>query len=78
MALQPYVHVETLEEYGERFKDFAHMERTEDGILFVRLKRNQGCIREPSKRRSTYNHLPSKRFGEQYVCRGVSSCAPIK
>ncbi len=35
MALQPYVHVETLEEYSERFKDFAHMERTEDGILFL-------------------------------------------
>ena len=35
--MQPYVHVETLEEYGERFKDFAHLERTEDGILLCRL-----------------------------------------
>lgn len=37
MALQPYVHVETLEEYAERFKDFAHLERTDDGILLCRL-----------------------------------------
>ena len=37
MPLQPWIHVETFEEYSERFKDFAHLERTEDGILFVRL-----------------------------------------
>jgi len=37
MALQPWIHVETFEEYKERFKDFAHMERTEDGILFLRM-----------------------------------------
>ena len=37
MALQPYVHVETLEQYSERFKDFAHLERTDDGILLCRL-----------------------------------------
>ena len=29
MAMQDYVHVETLEEYSERFKDYAHLERTE-------------------------------------------------
>jgi hypothetical protein len=37
MAMQHYVHGETLEEYGERFKDFAHLERTDDGILLCRL-----------------------------------------
>ena len=44
MALQPYIHVETFEEYSERFKDFAHMERTEDGILFVRLHWKGGPV----------------------------------
>jgi enoyl-CoA hydratase/carnithine racemase len=44
MALQPYVNVETLEEYSERFKNFAHMERTEDGILFVRLHWKGGPV----------------------------------
>ena len=37
MALQHWLHVETFEQYSERFKDFAHMTRSEDGILFVRL-----------------------------------------
>lgn len=37
MSIQPWVHVETLEEYSERFKDFAHLERTEDGILLCQL-----------------------------------------
>jgi len=37
MAMQPYVHVETLEEYSERFKDFAYLERADDGILLCRL-----------------------------------------
>ena len=37
MALQPYVHVETLDEYSERFKEFAHLGRTENGILLCRL-----------------------------------------
>jgi enoyl-CoA hydratase/carnithine racemase len=37
MALQPWIHVETFEEYSERFKDFAYMTRSEDGIIFVRL-----------------------------------------
>ncbi len=45
MALQPYVHVETLEEYSERFKDFAHLERNEEGILFCRLHwKGEACV----------------------------------
>ena len=45
MALQPYVHVETLEEYAERFKDFAHLERNEEGILFCRLHwQGEACV----------------------------------
>ena len=44
MALQPYIRVESLEEYSERFKDFAHMERTEDGILLVRLHWKGGPV----------------------------------
>jgi enoyl-CoA hydratase/carnithine racemase len=45
MAMQPYVHVETLEEYSERFKDFAHLERTEDGILLCRLHwKGEACV----------------------------------
>jgi enoyl-CoA hydratase/carnithine racemase len=44
MALQPYVHVETFEEYSQRFKDFAHMERTQDGILLVRLHWKGGPV----------------------------------
>ena len=45
MALQEYVHVETLEEYSERFKDYAHLERTEDGILLCRLGwKGEACV----------------------------------
>ena len=45
MALQPYVHVETLEEYAERFKDFAHLERNDEGILFCRLHwKGEACV----------------------------------
>lgn len=36
MSIQPWVHVETFEEYSERFKDYAKMRR-EDGILEVVL-----------------------------------------
>lgn len=36
MSIQPWVHVETLEEYSERFKDFAEFYR-EDGILQVTI-----------------------------------------
>ena len=53
MALQPYVHVETLEEYSERFKDFADLERTEDGILLCRLhwKRRDPGVELPGPER---------------------------
>ena len=45
MALQPYVHVETLDEYAERFKDFAHLERNEEGILFCCLHwKGEACV----------------------------------
>jgi enoyl-CoA hydratase/carnithine racemase len=45
MAMQQYVHVETLEEYSERFKDYAHLERTEDGILLCRLGwKGEACV----------------------------------
>jgi enoyl-CoA hydratase/carnithine racemase len=44
MAIQPYIHVETFEEYKERFKDFAYMERTEDGIILVRLHWKGGPV----------------------------------
>ncbi|NTV88827.1 MAG: enoyl-CoA hydratase/isomerase family protein [Clostridiales bacterium] len=44
MALQPYIHVETFEEYKERFKDFAYMERTENGIILVRLHWKGGPV----------------------------------
>ena len=44
MALQTYVHVETFEEYSQRFKEFAYMERTEDGILWVRLHWKGGPV----------------------------------
>ena len=45
MALQEYVHVETLEEYSERFKDYAHLERTDDGILLCRLGwKGEACV----------------------------------
>jgi Enoyl-CoA hydratase/carnithine racemase len=37
MSIQPWVKVETFEEYKERFKDYAYLERSEDGILLVRL-----------------------------------------
>jgi len=57
MALQPYVHVETLEEYSERFKDFAHMDRTEDGILFVRLHWKGGPVVWSYQTQNAYGEL---------------------
>ena len=36
MAEQDYIHMPTLEEYAERFKNFFHFKR-EDGILEVRM-----------------------------------------
>ena len=57
MALQPYVHVETFEEYRERFKDFAHMERTEDGILLVRLHWKGGPVVWSYQTQNAYGEL---------------------
>lgn len=44
MALQPWLHVESFEEYSERFKDFAKMTRSEDGILFLSLGWKDGPV----------------------------------
>jgi enoyl-CoA hydratase/carnithine racemase len=57
MALQPYVHVETLEEYSQRFKDFAHFERTEDGILLVRLHWKGGPVVWSYQTQNAYGEL---------------------
>ena len=57
MALQPWVHVETFEEYRERFKDFAYMERTEDGILFVRLHWKGGPVVWSYQTQNAYGQL---------------------
>lgn len=57
MALQPWVHVESFEEYRERFKDFAYMERTEDGILFVRLHWKGGPVVWSYQTQHAYGHL---------------------
>ncbi|MFC1868638.1 enoyl-CoA hydratase/isomerase family protein [Thermodesulfobacteriota bacterium] len=57
MALQPYVNVETLEEYSERFKDYAHMERTEDGILLVRLHWKGGPVVWSYQTQNAYGEL---------------------
>lgn len=57
MALQPYVHVETFEEYSERFKDFAHMERSEDGILLVRLHWQGGPVVWSYQTQNAYGEL---------------------
>ena len=43
MAKNPYVHVETLAEYSERFSDFFAFRR-EDGILEVRMHTNGGPV----------------------------------
>jgi len=43
MAIQPWVRVETLEEYAERFKDFAAFRRV-DGILEVTLHWQGGPV----------------------------------
>ena len=57
MALQPWVHVETFEEYKERFKDFAYMERTDDGILLVRLHWKGGPVVWSYQTQHAYGHL---------------------
>ena len=57
MSIQPYVHVETLEEYAERFKDFAHLERTEDGILLCRLMWQEGPVMWSYQTQNAYGEL---------------------
>lgn len=57
MALQPYVNVETFREYSERFKDYAHMERTEDGILLVRLHWKGGPVVWSYQTQNAYGEL---------------------
>ena len=57
MALQPYVKLETFEEYSERFKDYAHMERTEDGILLVRLHWKGGPVVWSYQTQNAYGEL---------------------
>ena len=57
MAIQPYVHVETLDEYKERFKDYAYMERTDDGILLVRLHWKGGPVMWSYQTQNAYGEL---------------------
>ncbi|MGI6071416.1 MAG: enoyl-CoA hydratase/isomerase family protein [Lachnospiraceae bacterium] len=57
MAIQPYVHVETLEEYSERFKDYAHLERTKDGILLCRLMWKGGPVMWSYQTQHAYGEL---------------------
>jgi len=57
MALQPWVHVETFEEYKDRFKDFAYMDRTDDGILLVRLHWKGGPVVWSYQTQHAYGHL---------------------
>ena len=57
MAVQPWIKVEQFEEYKERFKDFAYMERTEDGILFVRLHWKGGPVLWSYQTQDAYGQL---------------------
>ncbi len=57
MSIQPYVHVETLEEYSERFRDYAHLERTEDGILLCRLTWKGGPVMWSYQTQHAYGEL---------------------
>lgn len=57
MSVQPYVHHETLEEYSERFRDFAHLERTEDGILLCQLHWKGGPVMWSYQAQDAYAEL---------------------
>ena len=57
MSIQPWVHVETLEEYSERFKDFAVLERTPDGILTCRLTWKGGPVMWSYQTQHAYGEL---------------------
>lgn len=43
MAMNKYVHMPTLEEYSERFKDFFHFKRN-NGIIEVQMHTNNGPV----------------------------------
>ena len=43
MPINEYVHMPTLEEYAERFKDFFHFKR-DNGIIEVRMHTNDGPV----------------------------------
>ena len=57
MAVQPWIYVEAFEEYRERFKDFAYMERTDDGILLVRLHWKGGPVLWSYQTQNAYGEL---------------------
>ncbi len=57
MSIQPWVHVETLEEYSERFKDYAVLERTPDGILTCRLTWKGGPVMWSYQTQDAYGQL---------------------
>lgn len=44
MSLQEFASTPTLEEYSERFRDFFHFTRREDGVLLVEAHTNGGPI----------------------------------
>ena len=45
MAEQGYIHMPTLREYSERFKNFFKFKRSDDGILEVRMHTFEGHVR---------------------------------
>jgi len=57
MSIQPYVHVETFEEYKERFKDFAYLERRDDGVLLCRLHWKGGPVMWSYQTQHAYGEL---------------------
>ncbi|MCC8151867.1 MAG: enoyl-CoA hydratase/isomerase family protein [Lachnospiraceae bacterium] len=57
MSIQSYVHVEQFEEYKERFKDFAYLERSEDGVLFCRLHWKGGPVLWSYQTQHAYGEL---------------------
>jgi len=57
MSIQPWLKTESFEEYQERFKDFAHLERTEDGILFCRLHWKGGPVMWSYQSQHAYSQL---------------------
>ena len=56
MSIQPWVHVETLEEYSKRFEDYASLHR-EDGILEVKLHWRGGPVMWSYQTQHAYGEL---------------------